>query len=248
MVVLLAAVLLAACGEGDAGGPDVTGEWELAEGTADGAALPRPRGLPATLEFRDDEVRGRSFCNHYSSTYRLDGSSLSFDGLGGTEMGCDPGIMAAEAAFLDALGRATTVTRESGDLLLTGDGVRLRFTPVVPEPERPLEGTRWVLDTLVEGDTAASTLGDPAVLVLDPDRTAEASTGCQSITGTWLLEDGALVIDDLLGSATCPPDLADQDAHVTAVLSSGPSVAIEGDRLTLTADDGRGLSYRASAR
>jgi hypothetical protein len=32
---------------------------------------------------------------------------------------------------------------------------------------------------------------------------------------------------------------------VTAVLGSGPTPVVDGDRLTLTADDGRGLGYRA---
>jgi heat shock protein HslJ len=89
-------------------------------------------------------------------------------------------------------------------------------------------------------------VGEPAVLVLDPAGTASASTGCRSISGSWLLEDDALVIDDLLaGAEPCPPDVAAQDEHVLAVLQSGPRVEIEEDRLTLTGTDGRGLSYRA---
>jgi heat shock protein HslJ len=103
-----------------------------------------------------------------------------------------------------------------------------------------------VLETLVLGEVASSTLGEPAVLQLDPDRTAAASTGCRSITGTWLVEDGGLIIDDLLADgAECPADVESQDAHVTAVLSAGPQVEILEDRLTLTAGDGRGLVYRA---
>lgn len=243
--MLLALLVLAGCGAGPAGAPDVVGEWQLAEGTADGAPLPRPHGAQATLELRDGDLRGRSFCNSVVSGYRLDGDSIEFDGLGGTDMGCDPDVMAAEQSFLDALGRVTTAARDGDDLVLSGDGVRLRLVPVIPEPDRPLEGTRWVLDTLVDGATASSTVGDPAGLVLDTDGTAEASTGCQLLTARWLLEDGALVLDDLLGSATCPPELADQDAHVTAVLGGGPAPVIQGDRLTLTTDDGRGLGYRA---
>jgi heat shock protein HslJ len=103
-----------------------------------------------------------------------------------------------------------------------------------------------VLDTLVEGDTVATTLGEPAVLLLDPDRTAAASTGCRSITGTWLVENDALVIDDLLdGGGECPAEVERQDALVTTVLSVGPRVEIQEDRLTLTGVDGRGLVYRA---
>ncbi len=247
---LLLAVLfgLAGCGEGAGAtaAPDVTGTWELAEGTADGEALPQPPGAGATLEFGAEELRGVSFCNHYFSAYRLDGDVLTVDGLGGTDMGCAHDVMAAESAYLRALGAVATVAREDDALVLTGDGVRLRFTPVAPVPDSPLEGTRWVLETLVLGEVAASTLGEPAVLQLDPDRTAAASTGCRSITGTWLVENGALIIDDLLADGVeCPADVQAQDALVAGVLGAGPQVAIAENRLTLTVDDGRGLVYRA---
>ncbi|NEK86184.1 META domain-containing protein [Blastococcus saxobsidens] len=153
--------------------------------------------------------------------------------------------MAAEAAFLGALARATTLTREGADLVLGGDGVRLRFTPVPPTPDQALADTRWVLQTLIDGEIASSTTGEPAVLVLRTDGGAEASTGCRAGTGTWLLDAGVLVVDDLAPAGDCPPDLAAQDAHVAAVLGSGPVPAVDGDRLTLSAPDGRGLVYRA---
>jgi heat shock protein HslJ len=247
-MLLAAALLLVACGGGAGTTPDVSGEWQFAGGTAGGADLPRPAGAGATLEFDGEELRGSAFCNHWFSSYRLDGSSFSVDGLGSTEMGCEPDVMAAESAFLAALGEVDSLAAADDALLLTGDGVELRFTPVAAVPDSPLEGTRWVLETLVDGPTAGSTSGDPAVLTLDADRTAEASTGCRTITGTWLVEDGSLVIDDLLGDgATCPPTVERQDAHVSAVLQSGPTMQVDEDRLTLTAGDGRGLVYRAAS-
>jgi heat shock protein HslJ len=243
--LIVVALLLAGCGEADGAGdgPDVAGEWVLVEGTVDGVALP---SSGATLQWGNGEAGGVSFCNHYFGTYRLTGDAVVFEGLGGTEMGCEPDVMAAESAYLRALGAASTVARDHDGLVLTGDGVRLRFARVAPVPDSPLEGTRWVLDTLVQGEVASSTIGEPAVLQLDPDRTASASTGCRSVTGSWLLEDGALLVDDLpADGAQCPTDVEAQDAHVTAVLSAGPQVEIEEDRLTLTVDDGRGLVYRA---
>ncbi|WP_104527700.1 META domain-containing protein [Blastococcus saxobsidens] len=245
-VLLLGAALLTACG-GGAGGPDVRGEWHLVEGAVDGSALPSPGGATATLRFEAQEVRGRSFCNSFFASYRLSGDSLVLDGLGSTEMGCEPDVMAAETAFLGALARTATVTREGADLVLGGDGVRLRFSPVPPTPDRALADTRWVLETLVDGETASSTTGEPAVLVLRSDGGVEASTGCRSGAGTWLVDAGVLVLDGLAPTGDCPPELAAQDAHVAAVLGGRPAPAIDGDRLTLSAPDARGLVYRAEA-
>lgn len=247
LVLLLAGVLaLAACGRGEAGGGGFDGEWQLVSGTVDGEALVEPPGARATLDLDGGEGRGTAFCNHWFATVRSDGSALSFDEIGSTEMGCEPDVMAAESAYLRALGAVRSAARDGDDLVLTGDGVELRFTAVVPLADSPLEDIRWVLDTLIDGEVASSVLGEPAVLVLRPGGTVEASTGCRSITGRWLVEDVSLVINDLLGEqAACPPDVERQDAHVTEVLSAGPAVEIRADRLTLTAGDGRGLAYRA---
>jgi heat shock protein HslJ len=246
--LLLAAVLaLAACAERPgAGTPDVAGDWELAEGTTAGTALPRPPGAGATLRLDGGEVRGTSFCNHYSGSYRLSGTSLTLDGLGGTEMGCEPDVMAAESAYLTALRSVDTVTVEAEGLLLTGDGVILRFNRVAPVPDRALTGTWWVLDTLVDGETASSTVGDPAVLLLAADGTVQGSTGCRALSGTWTASGDELALAGLEFDGECPADLAGQDVHVVAVLGGGVRAQVEGDRLTLQAPDGRGLGYRVA--
>ncbi len=249
-LLLLAAVLaLTACGTDSASdGPDVTGEWQLASGTALGAELLLPPGATATLALSGGEANGTAFCNRFFASYELDGSSFSFGDIGSTMMGCEPDVMAAETTYLAALDAVDTAVLDGGDLLLTGAGVELRFGPVPVVPDSPLENTRWVLESLIDRETASSTLGAPAVLLLGADRRAEAATGCRTLTATWLLEDDALVLDDLLADGTdCPPDLARQDEHVTAVLQAGPAVEVVEDRLTLTAPDGRGLVYRAEA-
>lgn len=247
LLLLVVVLALAGCGTGAASdGPDLAGVWRLTAGTADGADLPQPPGSSATLDLTADEARGTAFCNSWFATVRHDGEALSFDGIGSTEMGCMPDVMAAESAYLAALGAVGTVARDGGELVLTGEGVELRFEPVPAVPDSPLEGTRWVLESLVDGPTASSTLGEPATLLLGTDSRAEATTGCRTLTATWLLEDEVLVLDDLLpDGAPCPPDLVRQDEHVTAVLQAGPAVELREDRLTLSAPDGRGLVYRA---
>ena len=244
--LLLAAVLLAGCAAGIGAADDVDGEWELAEGTADGAPLPLPPGRAATLRLADGEAGGTSFCNHYTAAYSLDGDAVGFEGLGGTEMGCEPDVMAAEGAYLRALAAVDTVVLEDGGLALRGGGVELRFTPVAPVPDSPLEGTRWVLETVVEGGTASSTLGKPAVLDLLQDGTFSASTGCRSIAGSWRRHDGSVIFGDYAyDTVGCPAPVDRQDQHVLELLGAGPTAEITGDRLTLTRDDGRGLVYRA---
>jgi heat shock protein HslJ len=238
VLVLVALLTVAACAGGPAGAsPDVLGEWVLVSGVS------QPPGVAATLVVEDAQLRGISFCNHYSGGYTLDGDALAVDGLGGTDMGCDPDVLAAETAFLTALGSADRMTRDGADLVLTGADGSLRFSRQEPVPDRELAGTTWTLDTLVDGEVASSVLGSPT-LELTPDGTATGSTGCRGFLGTWQVAGDVLTLDVTRDDIGCPEDLGRQDEQVLAVLDAGPQYGIDGDRLTLTAPDGRGLVYR----
>jgi heat shock protein HslJ len=245
LLLALLAVLGGCAAPADAADPpEVSGSWVLVAGEAAGARLPQPAGATATLVFEADRLSGRAFCNSFSADYRLAGDALRVTALGSTEMGCAGPVMAAESAFLTALGAVDRVVRDGDELVLTGGDGTLRFTRQVPEPDRPLVGTRWVLDTLADPETASSVLGE-AVLELAPDGTATGSTGCRAWTGGWQQEGSTLMVRPVAEEVPCAPDLTRQDDQVLAVLAAAPAATVEGARLTVTAPDGRGLSYRA---
>lgn len=126
VIVAVATLVLAACGGGSSAGGDAEGSWRLAEGVVDGATIDVPDTHPVTLVVEGDEWGGIASCNHYGGTWT--GSGV--DELSHTEMGCEPAeAMAAEAAYLGGLARVRTVTRDGDALVLTGDGVELRFAP-----------------------------------------------------------------------------------------------------------------------
>jgi heat shock protein HslJ len=246
-LLLAGNLLVGGCGDPGAGvAPDPTGEWELVELWRGSAVEPEPVGARATLDIGDGTVGGTSYCNNYSGTFSLDGDELVVEGLGGTEMGCAPELMTAEAAYLEALGAVRRVGSSDGYLVLTGPDVELRFRPVAPVPTMQLLGTRWVLETLLDGEVASSTTGQPAELVLADDGTLTGSTGCRGISGSWSLDGDVVRVTSFAADGSdCPPDVAAQDRQVSDVLSSAFQVAVAGDSLTVTGPDGLGLVYRA---
>jgi heat shock protein HslJ len=253
VVLLAGALLLASCAQppvstdpAEPPGTDIGGSWELVELLHDGLPHPLPGGGPATLDVEAGMVGGRSFCNSFSGTYRLDGDALTISGLGGTEMGCAPEVMAAERTYLDALGAVDTAAVEDGELRLRGQDAELRFHRPPPAPVRDLVGTRWVLETLLHEDMASSTLGEPAVLVLAADGGLSGSTGCRTLSGRWARTDELLVVPQLRADGDCPPDVRAQDEHVLTVLDGETTAAVDGDLFTLTGVEGRALVYRAA--
>ena len=243
-------VVLAGCAERGGGSPasDVLGEWELTDGTSDGAPLPRPAIGRATLSLENGQLGGVSYCNHYSGTYRLDGPALRIDGLGGTEMGCEPDVMAAESAYLEALAGVAEAQIDDEELVLTGDGATLRFRRVPPVPTSELAGTDWALDTLVEGETASSVAGG-STLRLEAGGTAGGTTACRTFSGTWTTVGDELTVADLVtDDRACPEEIQRQDEHELAVLGGVMTIEITEDRLTLTGPSGDGLIYRDAGR
>jgi heat shock protein HslJ len=247
-LLLLAVLLLAGCAEAAGGGSpadDVVGEWELVSGTASGQPLPQPADVRATLTFEGGEAGGTSFCNRYSAAYTVDGDSVRFEGIGGTEMGCDPAVMAAETAYVTALAMVRTFALDGDDLVLSGEDVELRFRPIPPVPTSRLAGTDWVLESLIDGETASSVMGR-STLRLEDDGTFTATTACTTMTGRWQPTGDRVVFPEAATqSRECPPEAAAQEAHESAVLGSGFHISIEEDRLTALSDDDRGLVYRA---
>ncbi len=103
----------------------------------------------------------------------------------------------------------------------------------------------WILETLIEGETASTVGGDSATLLLTADGTLTASTGCRALTGTWLENGGVIVVPTLSADGECPSDLTRQDSLVVTVVADEFRAEVEGDRLTLTSMGGDGLVYRA---
>ena len=172
----------------------------------------------------------------YSTTKHVDGGGRC---LGGVICGTRQFVREVAEPYLKHTGGA--ISPFNAWIMLNGlTTMDLRVRAMA---DSALAGTRWVLDTLVDGETASSVLGD-ARLELAPDGTLAASTGCRSIGGSWRTDGDALVLDAAYDSVGCTPPADRQDEHVLGVFAARPVVTIDGNRLTLTAADGRALGYR----
>lgn len=255
-------LLVAACGGGSTGGDDSTAPateppvsglgafgdviWQLVTATVDGEPLQLIDGHPVTVSLTDDGVGGTAACNSYFGQVSATGDMLTVGELASTMMACvGDDVMQLETAFLTALPRVTAARIADGNLLLTGEGVEMTFVAQVPAPDAELEGTRWVLDALIDTDTVSSTVAGSNATLTISEGSLSGSTGCNSMSGPVEIVDGRLAAGGIATTKmACDEGRMSQEAHVLAVLGANPSITIEGETLTLSADDGRGLVYR----
>ena len=94
---------------------------------------------------------------------------------------------------------------------------------------------RTFLSTEVEGYELVD--GTQIELTFDGPNIA-ASGGCNRMSSTWSLDGNVLVVADMAMTAmACVPSaLMDQDTWLAAVLTSNPTVTLDADELTLTAE------------
>lgn len=256
VVVTVLALAGFACGEtidGPAPGtaPDRTdheGVWELVSGRGPAGEVPLVTGHPITLEIDGDEAKGRAACNLYGARVEVDGTAFSAGVLGGTEMGCAPDVMRSEQRYYETLPGADRIEVEGDEMTLTGPETKLVFRRRAPVPSAELTGTRWELESLVEGSgpDGVATSAAPAHLTLSDDGTFSGTTGCRDLSGTWLADVGEIYFTEMAADGSCPQRLQAQDAHVVNVLGDGFPVEIDGQTLTIDkARADQGLVYVA---
>lgn len=138
VIAIILILLLAACGQEPAPGPD--GGGSLPGSALDGTtwtltamAGQRPlQGSELTAGFMNGELSGSTGCNTYFYTYQTEGQRLLLEGGAVTEMACGQpdGVMEQETEFLDTLHQVNRFhLTEEGLQLITGDGDLLIFVP-----------------------------------------------------------------------------------------------------------------------
>lgn len=250
LAALAAMALAAACGEqvGTAtDGVDLQGSWHLVSGRDDDGAF-ELRGREVTLRVDGAEAGGTSACNLYGGRVQVDGDSVRLSELGGTEMGCEPDVMALEQRYLEALRTVERGERSDDELTLSGADVSLEFSLDPPVEEAALVGTTWLLESLIDGESVSSVASEGELRFLDGGAMV-ATVGCGVQRARYTRDGSDVVLTELTdrdpGAGMCTPDVEAQHEHAVDVLRDGFTARIEGDRLTLMNQHGKGLDFRA---
>ena len=203
-------------------------------------------GSRVRLRFGGGQVGASAGCNSMGGPYTIVGDRLVAHQLATTEMACDPALMDQDRWLASLLDGATIAL--AGDVLtLAKDGVGLTLLDrEVADPDRPLIGTRWVVDGLVSGDAVSSVPAGVVEALTFAAGRVDVEAGCNRGGGAVIVTDSTITFGPIaLTKMACPGTAMDVERAVTAVLTGEVRYAIEAGTLTLDAA-AAGLTLRAA--
>lgn len=251
-------VVLLSCGDrDDAPGPGTEpGQTRLdvtyvVTGVTDGGE-PRSlvQGSEIRLRFDGDRLGISAGCNAMGGTYTLDGTRLTVSALSMTEMGCDAPLMEQDTWVAGLFERDVQLTRGAEASLISGEVVLTLADREQVSPDRPLVGTKWVLDSIgsdgADGAVSSVPAGVTAWITLGRDGTFTVNDGCNGGGGNWVDDTDAVIFSDLVTDLRACVDPAVQEvaAAVRKVLDGTVGFVLEERALRLSGPGGH-LGFRA---
>jgi heat shock protein HslJ len=243
--VLAVLLLLASCtgreeisgvgpGDGDAP-PALDGRTFLSRSVGGHDLVP---GTQIQLSFNDGNLGATAGCNSLGAPYSMDGSTLVIEGQGMTmtEIGCDPPRHDQDEWLSGFLTSSPMIELSANELKLTSGSTTIELIDrEVADPDRPLVGTTWRVDTIIDGDAASSVPdGGDVILRFPTDTTFEASSeGCTSVKGEMTLGPRTISFADVaVDDIACPSPWAETLEVIDGVETT---YRIEAARLTIDA-------------
>lgn len=237
-LALLALVLLAACGTAP-GAPDVEGRTFTGETTEGFDLVP---GSEITVTFTDGQVSASAGCNTMFGAAEWSGDTLEVENLAMTAMGCDEERHQQDETVAQLLTGGPTVTVQGTTLTIAGNDLRIVLEEV---PDAVLEGTTWLLEGLVEGESV-STLPQgisPSLVISNGE--AKIDFGCNGGGGQVEVTDSTLEFKKIITTLKgCEGEIMRVEHHMQGVLEGTVDYEIDGNRLSITSGE-QGLTFRS---
>ena len=246
VLILVAASLVVACSTpGTSPSPTgLDGRTFLSTKVVDHDLVP---GSTVRLTFNGDQLGINAGCNHMAGAYAITDGKLTTGQMAMTDMACDEPLMAQDTWVASFVGGAAISL--AGDTLTLGHAeVTMTLTDrEVADPDRPLDGTRWVVDAIVTGDAVSSVPAGVMAALTIANGQMQVEAGCNTGSASVTSTETTLSIGPLgLTKKGCEPAAMAVERAMTAVLSGEVGYRIEADVLTLTGD-GAGLMLRAAS-
>lgn len=179
-------------------------------------------------------------CNTIFGGYEVDGDRLVAGQLGTTEMACERDLMDQDRWLTDVLTLGPRLALDGDTLTITGvaDTSITLLDRRVADPDRPLEGTRWVVDGLRTQDAVSTLPEDVVASITIADGEAVVEAGCNRGMASVEIGEGTITFGPMaLTKMACEPEVMEVEALVVATLTGETTYVITADRLVIDSAD-----------
>jgi heat shock protein HslJ len=207
--------------------------WKLSADTDLGAV--ELGDVVVTATFSDGQLSGSSGCNRYTTTYTVDGSSLSITPeIAGTRMLCGEPENAVEQAYLEILPEAAAFSIDGDVLTLFDDDEEPILVFDTAGGPEAVAGN-WIVTSYLAGDAIVSVVGGVELTADFADGTVSGSTGCNRFTGSYEVAGNVLTIGQLASTlAACESEeLSAQEAAYLEALQLATRFEVTGAGIDL---------------
>ena len=207
-----------------------------------------PGSARITLVFEGDQIRATATCNTLNAAYTVEANRLLLREIGSTQKNCVSPVWEQDEWLQRVLASGPSLVLDGHRLTLSsGTTVIEMLDRAVADPDRPLAGTQWDLDSVVRGALVSSPPMPNAWMVLTDDGTTTwritGSDGCNSFGGTIQVDGDNIGPSEVLTTQVACPGM-NEDPDPVVVLDGGATYVIEGAELRITKSD-QALIYRA---
>jgi heat shock protein HslJ len=201
-----------------------------------------------SVEFtKDGRLIARAGCNIMQGKVDTTNGTLTVTGgLATTDMGCDAPRHAQDEFVANVL-VATPKWELTNGRLTIRTGTTVLDMAAKDETKRDLKSTTWVLDTVVDGQTASSMpAGAPPVTLVFDGKKVTADTHCNGYWAEYTISGNKVTFTP--GPSTqiaCTPETMAGEKAVADTLQGEVTYETTADRLSFTNASGKGIQLHA---
>ncbi|MDH6282075.1 META domain-containing protein [Prescottella agglutinans] len=211
-----------------------------------------PGGGPLEVAFPEhNHIAMSAGCNRGVSSVDLGGGTVKTGPIATTMMACPGDLAGADKWMTDLFAAQPSWTLTDDVLTLASQNVTVTLADKkTTEPDRPVVGTTWVVESLITPDAVVTSTAletSAPSLTIGQDGQATGSTGCNRFSGPVRVGDSTITFGKLATTrVACPDDVTDVERAVLHVLDGEVTYTVSGPTMELTRPDGTGLHLRGN--